>query len=68
MAMEHEYQLANRVELLEDHAFTMANQIEVLRRALRECAEHIETAPGLNTRGVMVACAARRILSGEYGL
>lgn len=68
MAMEHEYQLANRVEMLEDHSFVMANQIEVLRHALRECAEYIESTPGLTTRGVMVAYAARRILLGEYGL
>ena len=68
MAMEHEYQLANRVEMLEDISFVMSNQIEVLRHALRECAEHIETSPNLNLRGTMIAYAARKILSGEYGL
>ena len=68
MAMEHEYQLANRVEVLEDHAFQFANQVEVLRHALRECAEYIESSPGLNVRGFAVAHAARRILSGDYGI
>ena len=46
----------------------MANQIEVLRSVLRSCAEYIETSPGLNAKGVMVAYAARKVLSGEYGL
>ena len=68
MSMKSEYQIENCVDSLEDHAFVLANQVEVLRHALRECAEHIESAPGLTMRGVMLAHAARQILKGEYQL
>ena len=69
MAMEHEYQLANRVEVLEDASFAMANQIEVLRGSLRECVEHIESiSRQMTPQREKIVRSARKILSGEYGI
>jgi len=54
--------------MLEEHSIVMTNQIEVLRRALRSCAEYIESTPAVTDNGWMVAYVARKVLSGEYGL